>query len=284
VIFPRTITPSLFDAVLAFYHRHGATPAIAQEAIQMQTIVNLVSAGIGIAWVPRSVMQLQRPGVVYRRLGAVGGRAARADQPGLAAGRCRTGRVAICRVRANGCRPALSYRCARFAAPFVHGPHAPAIRPGRPADRPHRDPLVRADLPGRIRSVRVAGLAACEAAAVRERRLDPPRRRGLALLRRAGRRDRRPARLRAVLQARLLREPSVRDLRGVEGRNGLSRRAARRDRRDGAVRTWQGAAVPAGGRPGRAVRALPGSRRGESATFINGELWGRAADPACRGR
>lgn len=70
VIFPRTITPSLFDAVLAFYHRHGATPSIAQEAIQMQTIVNLVSAGIGIAWVPRSVMQLQRPGVVYRRLGA----------------------------------------------------------------------------------------------------------------------------------------------------------------------------------------------------------------------
>src|SRR5580765_1848361 len=64
VIFPRTITPSLFDAVLAFYHRHGATPSIAQEAIQMQTIVNLVSAGIGIAWVPRSVMQLQRPGVV----------------------------------------------------------------------------------------------------------------------------------------------------------------------------------------------------------------------------
>jgi len=70
VIFPRTITPSPFDAVLAFYHQHGATPAIAQEAIQMQTIVNLVSAGIGIAWVPKSVMQLQRPGVVYRQLGA----------------------------------------------------------------------------------------------------------------------------------------------------------------------------------------------------------------------
>ena len=70
VIFPRTITPSLFDALLSFYHRHGATPQIAQEAIQMQTIVNLVSAGIGIGWVPQSVMQLQRPGVVYRRVGA----------------------------------------------------------------------------------------------------------------------------------------------------------------------------------------------------------------------
>jgi DNA-binding transcriptional LysR family regulator len=70
VIFPRAIAPSLFDAVLAFYHREGVTPSIAQEAIQMQTIVNLVSAGIGIAWVPRSVMQFQRSGVVYRTVGA----------------------------------------------------------------------------------------------------------------------------------------------------------------------------------------------------------------------
>lgn len=68
VIFPRTATPSLYDAVLAFYHRHGATPVIAQEAIQMQTIVNLVSAGLGVALVPEAVTQLQRRGVVYRPL------------------------------------------------------------------------------------------------------------------------------------------------------------------------------------------------------------------------
>ena len=68
VIFPRAITPSLFDAVLAFYHRQGVTPAIAQEAIQMQTIVNLVSAGLGLALVPKAVTQLQRAGVVYRPL------------------------------------------------------------------------------------------------------------------------------------------------------------------------------------------------------------------------
>jgi DNA-binding transcriptional LysR family regulator len=70
VIFPRAATPSLFDAVLAFYHRHGATPVIAQEATQMQTIVNLVSAGLGLALVPHSVMQFQRPGVLYRPLPA----------------------------------------------------------------------------------------------------------------------------------------------------------------------------------------------------------------------
>jgi DNA-binding transcriptional LysR family regulator len=70
VIFPRAITPSLFDAVLAFYHRQGITPVIAQEAIQMQTIVNLVSAGLGIALVPKAVTQLRRAGVVYRPLPA----------------------------------------------------------------------------------------------------------------------------------------------------------------------------------------------------------------------
>ena len=72
VIFPREIAPSLFDAVLAAYRAAGATPRIAQEAIQMQTIVNLVSAGMGVAWVPETVTQLQRPGVTYRALPGAG--------------------------------------------------------------------------------------------------------------------------------------------------------------------------------------------------------------------
>lgn len=71
VIFPRQIAPSLYDAVLSAYRARGATPHIAQEAIQMQTIVNLVSAGMGVAWVPQSVTQLQRPGVVYRAVAGI---------------------------------------------------------------------------------------------------------------------------------------------------------------------------------------------------------------------
>ncbi len=71
IIFPRHITPSLFDAVLAFYHRQGITPVIAQEAIQMQTIINLVSAGLGLALVPKALTQLQRAGVVYRPLPSI---------------------------------------------------------------------------------------------------------------------------------------------------------------------------------------------------------------------
>ena len=68
VIFPRRILPSLHDAVFGMYHAAGRAPRIAQEAIQMQTIVNLVSAGLGLAWVPDSVRQFQRPGVVYRQV------------------------------------------------------------------------------------------------------------------------------------------------------------------------------------------------------------------------
>ncbi len=66
VMFPRRIVPSLHDAIFAMYHASNRLPLIAQEAIQMQTIVNLVSADLGIAWVPESVRQFQRSGVVYR--------------------------------------------------------------------------------------------------------------------------------------------------------------------------------------------------------------------------
>ena len=68
VCFPRRILPSLHDAIVGLYHAAGRSPLVAQEAIQMQTIVNLVAAGLGVAWVPDSVRQFQRTGVVYRAL------------------------------------------------------------------------------------------------------------------------------------------------------------------------------------------------------------------------
>ena len=68
VIFPRRIVPSLYDAIFGLYHAAGRSPQVVQEAIQMQTIVNLVSAGLGLAWVPESVTQFQRPGVLYRSM------------------------------------------------------------------------------------------------------------------------------------------------------------------------------------------------------------------------
>ena len=68
IIFPRAIAPAFHDMILACFTRAGLTPQIAQEAIQMQTIVSLVSAGMGMALVPQSVSNLQRPGVEYHQL------------------------------------------------------------------------------------------------------------------------------------------------------------------------------------------------------------------------
>ena len=68
IIFPRAISPALHDAILGVFGAAGITPAIGQQAIQMQTIVSLVSAGMGIALVPQSVSNLMRPGVEYRPL------------------------------------------------------------------------------------------------------------------------------------------------------------------------------------------------------------------------
>lgn len=68
IIFPRKIAPALYDTIFACFRTEGLTPIIGQEAIQMQTIVGLVSAGMGIALVPQSVSNLKRPGVIYHPL------------------------------------------------------------------------------------------------------------------------------------------------------------------------------------------------------------------------
>ncbi len=68
VIFPRSAAPALHDAILSCFRAAGITPVIGQEAMQMQTIVSLVSGGMGLALVPQSVSNLMRAGVEYRAL------------------------------------------------------------------------------------------------------------------------------------------------------------------------------------------------------------------------
>ncbi len=92
VTFPRRIVPSLYDAIFGMYHDAGKLPVVAQEAIQMQTIVNLVSAGLGVAWVPASVQQFQRTGVVYRQVQGGGRGAERGVERGAVPG-CETSLV-----------------------------------------------------------------------------------------------------------------------------------------------------------------------------------------------
>jgi DNA-binding transcriptional LysR family regulator len=72
IVFPRAISPALYDAIVSVFRDAGITPEIGQQAIQMQTIVGLVSAGMGMALVPQSVSNLMRPGVEYRALADTG--------------------------------------------------------------------------------------------------------------------------------------------------------------------------------------------------------------------
>ncbi|MFL9864459.1 LysR family transcriptional regulator [Paraburkholderia fungorum] len=68
VIFPRRLAPGFYDIIMDCYGVAGLAPRAGQEAIQMQTIVSLVSAGMGVALVPQSLRNLRRTGVVYRPL------------------------------------------------------------------------------------------------------------------------------------------------------------------------------------------------------------------------
>ena len=68
VLFPRPAGAWLYDAIVGFCRRAGFVPRIEQEAIQMQTIVSLVAAGMGVALVPASLHHMRRTGVVYRPL------------------------------------------------------------------------------------------------------------------------------------------------------------------------------------------------------------------------
>jgi len=68
LLFPRRIAPALHDVVTGCFAERGLTPVFGQVAIQMQTIVSLVSAGLGYALVPESIRQLQRSGARYAPL------------------------------------------------------------------------------------------------------------------------------------------------------------------------------------------------------------------------
>ncbi len=68
VLFSRTYAPGLYDTLISLCKQAGFSPQVSQEAIQMQTIVSLVAADMGVAIVPASLQHLQRTGVVYKAL------------------------------------------------------------------------------------------------------------------------------------------------------------------------------------------------------------------------
>jgi DNA-binding transcriptional LysR family regulator len=68
ILFPRPNAPGLYDDIVSCCKAAGFSPRVEQEAIQMQTIVSLVSAELGVALIPASMMHLRRTGVIYKEL------------------------------------------------------------------------------------------------------------------------------------------------------------------------------------------------------------------------
>jgi len=66
LLFPREIAPTVYDTVVDACRKAGFEPVISQLAPHFSTIVNLVSADLGVSIVPASMMQVRVAGTVYR--------------------------------------------------------------------------------------------------------------------------------------------------------------------------------------------------------------------------
>ncbi|KPV45102.1 LysR family transcriptional regulator [Alicyclobacillus ferrooxydans] len=66
VLLSRKTWAGLYDDIVSLCNQSGFAPNIAQEALEFQTVIGLVAAGIGIAFVPPSSQNLHARDVVYR--------------------------------------------------------------------------------------------------------------------------------------------------------------------------------------------------------------------------
>jgi DNA-binding transcriptional LysR family regulator len=70
VTFSRQVGPGMHDVVVSAFREAGVALTIAHEALHIYTSLGLVAAGLGVSLMPRSIVNLQRAGVVYRPLAA----------------------------------------------------------------------------------------------------------------------------------------------------------------------------------------------------------------------
>ncbi len=70
VMFSRQLGPGMHDLVVAAFQAAGLALTIGHESTHLYTSLGLVAAGLGVSLMPRSIMNLQRSGVVYRPLTA----------------------------------------------------------------------------------------------------------------------------------------------------------------------------------------------------------------------
>ncbi|NER00780.1 MAG: LysR family transcriptional regulator [Cyanothece sp. SIO2G6] len=68
ILFPEPVGPNLYRQIMNLCTEAGFSPKIVQEVTPQPTMIGLVAAGIGIAFVSESLKNISRPGVLYRSL------------------------------------------------------------------------------------------------------------------------------------------------------------------------------------------------------------------------
>jgi DNA-binding transcriptional LysR family regulator len=71
ILFPANEGPGLHNTIMSACGVAGFVPRVAQRAVQMETIVGLVAAGLGVALVPRPFETTGWAGVVFRSIGGI---------------------------------------------------------------------------------------------------------------------------------------------------------------------------------------------------------------------
>jgi DNA-binding transcriptional LysR family regulator len=66
VLFPRPVAPTLYDDIIARCRAARFSPRVVQEARGWHTMVSLVSAGVGVAFVPQSLGTPAKRPTIFR--------------------------------------------------------------------------------------------------------------------------------------------------------------------------------------------------------------------------
>lgn len=68
ILVSRHLEPGYYDLCISLFQQAGFSPKVIQKASQKQTILGLVSAGMGVSLAPASIRNIHRTGVVYTAL------------------------------------------------------------------------------------------------------------------------------------------------------------------------------------------------------------------------
>jgi DNA-binding transcriptional LysR family regulator len=68
IMYPESAVPNLFAVAMLRCQQSGFAPRVAQEAVQVQTVVSLVESGLGVALVPSVARRYANAGVKFLTL------------------------------------------------------------------------------------------------------------------------------------------------------------------------------------------------------------------------